>query len=383
MKFELTPELTQMREALRKFVKAELAPLENAIDTTGELPPHVLPLLGKHGYLSMRLPAEVGGAGLGLFPYCLMLEEFSRSHRVFGILASGGGGLTPIAISRHGTPEQRNKYLTGLMDGTQRTAFALTEPAGGSDNSTMTTQADKTDGGWVLNGRKHFINGAHDADFITVIAITDPVKRTRGGVTAFLVDRGTPGFKVSRVDTTMGSDVIKLAELEFDHCKVPDSAVLGKPGQGFDLAKESLRDGRMAVSCSCIGTADRLLEMSAQHAKARVTFGKPLAERQAIQWMLADSEVDIVAARAMVYETLRQIDAGVDVGTAPSICKLYCSEMVGRVADRAVQIHGGMGIVQGYPIERMYRDVRHYRIGEGSSEVQRLLISRDVLKRTA
>ncbi len=383
MRFELTPELTQMREALRKFAKAELEPLENDIDRTGELPPHLLPLLGKQGYLSMRLPVEVGGAGMGLFPYGLMLEAFSRSHRVFGLLASSGGGLTPIAISRHGTPEQRNKYLTGLMDGTKRTAFALTEPAGGSDNSAMTTRADRVEGGWLLNGRKHYINGAHDADFVTVIAITDPVKRTRGGVTAFLVDRGTPGFKVSRVDTTMGSDVIKLAELEFDNCKVPDSAVLGKPGQGFDLAKESLRDGRMAVSCSCIGTADRLLEMSAQHAKTRVTFGKPLAERQAIQWMLADSEVDIVAARAMVYQTLSQIDAGKDVGTAPSVCKLYCSEMVGRVADRAVQIHGGMGIVQGYPIERMYRDVRHYRIGEGSSEVQRMLISRDVLKRTA
>ena len=383
MRFELTPELTQMREALRKFAKAELEPLENDIDRTGELPPHLLPLLGKQGYLSMRLPVEVGGAGMGLFPYGLMLEAFSRSHRVFGLLASSGGGLTPIAISRHGTPEQRNKYLTGLMDGTKRTAFALTEPAGGSDNSAMTTRADRVEGGWLLNGRKHYINGAHDADFVTVIAITDPVKRTRGGVTAFLVDRGTPGFKVSRVDTTMGSDVVKLAELEFDNCKVPDSAVLGKPGQGFDLAKESLRDGRMAVSCSCIGTADRLLEMSAQHAKARVTFGKPLAERQAIQWMLADSEVDIVAARAMVYQTLSQIDAGKGVGTAPSVCKLYCSEMVGRVADRAVQIHGGMGIVQGYPIERMYRDVRHYRIGEGSSEVQRMLISRDVLKRTA
>ncbi len=383
MRFELTPELTQMREALRKFAKAELEPLENDIDRTGELPPHLLPLLGKQGYLSMRLPVEVGGAGMGLFPYGLMLEAFSRSHRVFGLLASSGGGLTPIAISRHGTPEQRNKYLTGLMDGTKRTAFALTEPAGGSDNSAMTTRADKVEGGWLLNGRKHYINGAHDADFVTVIAITDPVKRTRGGVTAFLVDRGTPGFKVSRVDTTMGSDVIKLAELEFDNCKVPDSAVLGKPGQGFDLSKESLRDGRMAVSCSCIGTADRLLEMSAQHAKARVTFGKPLAERQAIQWMLADSEVDIVAARAMVYQTLSQIDAGKDVGTAPSVCKLYCSEMVGRVADRAVQIHGGMGIVQGYPIERMYRDVRHYRIGEGSSEVQRMLIAKDVLKRTS
>ena len=371
-----------MREALRKFVKGELEPLEKSIDATGELPPHVLPLLGKHGYLSMRLPVEVGGAGMGMFPYCLMLEEFSRAHRIFGLLASGGGGLTPIAIARHGTTDQRRKYLTGLISGTMRTAFALTEPAGGSDNSAMTTHADKVDGGWVLNGRKHYINGAHEADFIVVIAITDPVKRTRGGVTAFLVDRGTKGFNITRVDTTMGSDVIKLAEIEFDNCRVPDGAVLGKPGQGFDLAKESLRDGRMAVSCSCIGTADRLLEMSAQYAKTRVTFGKPLAERQAIQWMLADSVVDLAAARAMVYETLRQIDAGIEVGAAHSVCKLYCSEMVGRVADRAVQIHGGMGIVQGYPIERMYRDVRHYRIGEGSSEIQRMLIARDLLKRT-
>lgn len=383
MKFELSPELTQMREALRKFVKAELEPLENQIDRTGELPPHLLRLLGKHGYLSMRLPVEVGGAGMGLFPYCLMLEEFSKSHRIFGLIAGGGGGLTPIAISRHGTDAQKRNYLAGLMDGSKRTAFALTEPAAGSDNSAMTTRAEKVEGGWVLNGRKHYINGAHEADFITVIAITDPVKRTRGGVTAFLVDKGTPGFNITRVDTTMGSDVIKLAEIEFDNCRVAESAVLGKPGQGFDLAKESLRDGRMGVSCSCIGTADRLLEMSAAHAKSRVTFGKPLAERQAIQWMLADSEVELAAARAMVYQTLAQIDEGKDVGTAASICKLYCTEMVGRVADRAVQIHGGMGIVQGYPVERMYRDVRHYRIGEGSSEVQRMLIAKDVLKRAS
>ncbi len=382
MNYELSPELQQMRDALRKFVKAELEPLEAEVDRTGELPPHLLPLFGKQGYLSMRLPAEVGGAAMGLFPYALMLEEFSRSHRVFGLVASGGGGLTPIAIARHGTDAQKEKYLKGLMDGTVRTAFALTEPAGGSDNAAMTTRADKTDGGWVINGRKHYINGANEADFIVLIAITDPVKRTRGGVTAFLVDKGTPGFNITRVDTTMGSDVIKLAEIEFDNCKVPDGAVLGKPGQGFDLAKESLRDGRMAVSCSCIGIADRLIEMSAAHAKQRITFGKPLAERQAIQWMLADSVVDLAAARAMVYETLRQIDAGIQVGTAASVCKLYCSEMVGRVADRAVQIHGGMGIVQGYPIERIYRDVRHYRIGEGSSEVQRILIARDLLKRT-
>ena len=380
MNYELNPELQQMRDALRKFVKAELEPLEAEVDRTGELPPHLLPLFGKQGYLSMRLPADVGGAAMGLFPYALMLEEFSRSHRVFGLLASGGGGLTPIAIARHGTHEQKNKYLKGLMDGTVRTAFALTEPAGGSDNSAMTTRAEKTDGGWVINGRKHYINGANEADFIVLIAITDPVKRTRGGVTAFLVDKGTPGFNITRVDTTMGSDVIKLAEIEFDNCTVPDGAVLGKPGQGFDLAKESLRDGRMAVSCSCIGIADRLIEMSAAHAKQRVTFGKPLAERQAIQWMLADSVVDLAAARAMVYETLRQIDAGMAIGTAASVCKLYCSEMVGRVADRAVQIHGGMGLVRSYPVERFFRDLRHYRVGEGSSEIQRMLIARDLLR---
>ncbi len=376
----LTPELIQMRDALRKFVTRELAPLEKDIDASGVLPPHVLPLMGKHGYLAMRLPQSAGGAGMGLFPYCLMLEEFSRSHRIFGLLASGGGGLTPIAISRHGTDEQKRKYLPGLIDGTLRTAFALTEPAGGSDNSAMTTRADKTTAGWTINGRKHYINGAHDADFIMVMAITDQQKRTRGGVTAFLVDRGTNGFNITRVDTTMGSAVIKLAEIEFDNCVVPDGAMLGQVGRGFDLAKESLLDGRMAVSCSCIGMADRMLEMSATHAKARVTFGKPLAERQAIQWMLADSAVDLASARALVYDTLTRIDAGEHVGTLPNMCKLYCSEMVGRAADRAVQIHGGMGIVQGYPIERMYRDVRHYRVGEGASEIQRMLIARDVLK---
>jgi acyl-CoA dehydrogenase len=213
------------------------------------------------------------------------------------------------------------------------------------------------------------------------MAITDPEKRTRGGVTAFLVDRGTPGFEITRVETTMGSAVVKLSELTFDNCSVPGGSVVGKVGAGFELAKASLNDGRMGIACSCIGMADRLIEMSIAHAKSRITFGKPLAERQAIQWMLADSTVELATARALTYETLRQIDMGQDVGTGPSMCKLYASEMVGRVADRAVQIHGGMGIVKGYQIERFYRDVRHYRIGEGASEIQRMLIARDLIKR--
>jgi len=215
---------------------------------------------------------------------------------------------------------------------------------------------------------------------VMIMAVTDPAKRARGGITAFLVEKGTPGFHVTRVETTIGSEAIKLAELTIDECFLPDRAVLGEVGQGFRIAMESLTNGRLGVSCSCIGTADRLIEMSAAYAKERVTFGQALSERQAIQWMLADSVVELETARAYTYETLRRVQAGEDVGPAASICKLTCSEMVGRVADRAVQIHGGMGLVRGYPVERFYRDVRHYRVGEGSSEIQRMLIARDLLK---
>jgi acyl-CoA dehydrogenase len=232
----------------------------------------------------------------------------------------------------------------------------------------------------VLNGRKHFISGAHRADVVLVMAVTDPTKRGRGGITAFLVERGTPGFSVTRVDETIGSAAIKLAELTFDDCAVDDDTVLGPVGDGFMIAMESLTSGRLGVSCSCIGAADRLLEMSAAHAKQRNTFGKPLAERQAIQWMLADSATELAAARTLTYETLRRVQANEDTGPAASMAKLYCSEMVGRVADRAVQIHGGMGLVRGFPVERFYRDMRHYRVGEGSSEIQRMLIARDVLR---
>jgi len=380
MPIELPPELEEMRDVLRKFTVKELEPLARRIDASGELPEETLPLLARHGYLSMRLPESVGGAGMGLFPYCLMLEEFSRSHRIFALIAGAGGGLTPIAIAKHGTDEQRGKYLPGLMAGTLRTAFALTEPDAGSDNSAMKTRAEKTRDGWVINGRKHYITSAHVADFLMVMAVTDPQKRTRGGVTAFLVDRGTPGFEITRVDTTMGSAVVKLSELTFENCTVPEGAVVGRVGEGFKLAMASLNDGRMGIACSCIGVADRLLEMSIAHAKTRITFGKPLAERQAIQFMLADSAVELTTARALTYDTLRRIDAGKPIGTAASMCKLYCSEMVGRAADRAVQIHGGMGIVQSHCIERFYRDVRHYRVGEGASEIQRIIISRDLLK---
>ena len=380
MKLELSPELAELRGVLRRFVTEKLEPIALEIDRTGEVPAGALTLLREQGYLGMRLPAEFGGGGHDLSTFCLVLEEFSRSHRMFTLFLDATSGLNPIAIARYGSAEQKARYVSGLASGHLRASFGLTEPEAGSDSQSMKTRAEKIEGGWRLNGRKHWISGAHVADVVMVMALTDPAKRARGGITAFLIDKGTPGFKVTRVDTTIGSDPIKLAELTIEDCVVPDSAVLGEVGQGFRIAMDSLTSGRLGVACSCLGTADRLIEMSAAFAKQRITFGQPLAERQAIQWMLADSVAELEMARAYTYETLRRVDAGEEVGSAASICKLTCSEMVGRVADRAVQIHGGAGLMRGSVVERFYRDVRHYRVGEGSSEIQRMLIARDLLR---
>ena len=377
---EISPDLASLRGTVRRFTSERLEPIAEAIDRTGEIPDDAVRLLRDQGYLGMRLPAAFGGGDSDLATYCVVMEELARSHRVFTLLLDSTSGLTPIAIARNGTPEQKTKYVAGLANGTLNASFGLTEPDAGSDAAAIRTRAIRVDGGWRLSGRKQYISGAHRADVILVIAVTDPALRARGGITAFLVDRGMPGFTVTRVDTTIGSEAIKLGELTLDDCLVPDSAVLGEVGGGFAIAMGSLTSGRLGVSCACLGTADRLLEMSIAHAKSRNTFGKPLAERQSIQWMLADSAAELASTRALVYETLRQTNAGVDPGTAAGMCKLLASEMVGRVADRAVQIHGGMGLVRGFPVERFYRDVRHYRIGEGASEIQRMLIARELLK---
>ena len=380
MKIELTPELEELRAEVRRFTDRELEPLARLIDSTGEIPQQAWDVMREAGYLGMRLPEEYGGTSASLSQMCIVLEEFSRSHRVLTGLIDATSGLTPSAFVRHGSPAQREKYVRKLATGEMRAAFALTEPGAGSDSAAISTRAEKVDGGWKINGRKHFISGGHVADVLMVMTVTDVQKRARGGITALLVEKGAPGFTVTRVDTTIGSEAWKLAELTFDDCFVPDTAVMGRVGEGFRIAMESLTDGRMAVACCCIGAADRLLELMTAHAKERVTFGQPLAERQAIQWMLADTAVDIATARTLAYETLRQIEAGLTVGSAPSMCKLYCSEMVGRVTDRAVQVFGGQGLIRGFPIERFYRDVRHYRIGEGTSEVHRMIIARDLLR---
>lgn len=381
MTLTLRPELEEMRASLRKFCTQKLEPLARKIDETDVLPPEVIPLLADAGYLGMRLPVANGGMEAPLSTYCLVLEELSRVHRVFNLIVSSSSGMAPSAIAHLGTPEQQGRYLNGVTTGHKRGAFALTEPEAGSDSASMKTRADRKNGKWVLNGQKHYISGGHTADFIVVMAVTDSEKRARGGITAFVVEKGTAGFEVTRVEGTMGSAVIKVAELTFTDCVLPDTAVLGRVGEGFKVAMSHLSEGRLCISSSCIGTSDRLIEMSVDHSKNRKTFGKPLASRQAIQWMLADSATELACARALTYGTLQDLEDGKDVGVQPNMAKLHCSEMVGRIADRAVQIHGGMGIVKGFPIERFYRDVRHYRVGDGTSEMQRMVIARSLVGR--
>lgn len=374
------PELAEMRAAVRRFVEAELPAWAREADRTGRFPSGLMQTLARQGFLGMRISEEHGGAGMSLAQYCLVQEELSRCHPVFTVLVASTSGLAPMAIQRHGTPSQKRKYLPALTRGELRTSFALTEPEAGSDASAIQTRALPAAGGWRLRGRKHFISGADEAGVLLVLAVTDQKKRAKGGISAFLVDRGTPGFRVTRVDTTMGSAAWTLAELEFDDCFVPSEAVLGELGGGFALAMESLNEGRLSVAATCLGAAGRLLELSIEHARSRRTFGAPLADRQAIQWMLADSATEIAAAGSLMSTTLHALAAGQDIGPAASMCKLYYSEMAGRVADRAVQIHGGAGLIRGLPVERFFRDLRLFRVGEGSSEIQRMVIARHLVE---
>jgi acyl-CoA dehydrogenase len=375
----LSDHLRDLKRGVRRIVEAELEPLAREIDRIGDVPDEAWRTMRKHGLLGMRLPEEFGGANLDVASYLITLEELSRSHRMFALMAEYTSGGLALALLRYGTPAQHTRWLRDVGNGTIQASFALTEPDAGSDAAAIRTRARKTADGWVLSGRKHFISNAHKAGLILVLAVTDAEKRARGGISAFLVPKDAPGFAVTRVDTTIGSEAIKLAELTFESCELPNEALLGPVGDGFKVAMTTLVDGRLGVGCACIGASDRVLDMMIEHANTRHTFGEPLANRQAIQWMIADSAMELAATRALVYQTILAYAEGQPVGASPSMCKVYSSEMAGRVTDRAVQVFGGMGLIRGFPVERFYRDVRHYRVGEGSSEVQRIVIARECL----
>ncbi|MDA8345446.1 MAG: acyl-CoA dehydrogenase family protein [Thermaerobacter sp.] len=382
MDFRLTPEQKMILETVRSFVKTDLLPLEVEMQTAElagkghEYPDREtvrrLQLKAKElGLWGINTPEQYGGADLGTQMTALISMELSHCLVPFQF----GGSADNILF--HGNDEQKQEYLLPTIAGERRSCFAITEPTAGSDATNIRMTATRDPGGdWLLNGEKIFITGGNEADFAIVFAVTDKEKGARGGITAFLVDRAM-GW-TSRFIPTMGS--WGPARLSFQNVRVPQRNVLGEVGWGFKLAMQWIGNGRVLIPARAIGQAERLLQAGLEYAEQRVAFGHAIADYQAIQWMLADSAIEINAARLLVMHAAWKQDEGLDNRHEASIAKLYGAQAVGRVADRVMQIHGGMGYTKELPIERLYRDVRLYRIYEGTDEIQKRSIAKNLLR---
>lgn len=382
--YDIPPEIKLLLASARDFMKREVLPVEDTLDTDAiEFPDAEVARLQEMTkeleLFNPGTPREYGGAGLDFFALTLLQEEISK-HRQ-GLYNAGGGafgyGANPILYA--GTEDQKERYLLPCLRGEKRGCFAITEPTGGSDPArAIRTRAVKVDGGWRINGSKLWITKAGRSDFVTVFVRTDdgPVG-TRGEITCFIVETGTPGYEVGNTIPVIRPEA--PYELYFHDCFVADEQLLGERGQGFDLLKSLLTGNRIPYAAQCLGVAQEALDMAVAYAKTRETFGKPLAKRQAIQWMVADSAAELHAARLVVYDAARKKAAGKPFTIESSIAKLMATEVAEKVVDRAIQIHGGMGLAKELPLERWYRELRTRRIGEGPSEVHRMVISRDLL----
>lgn len=376
-----TPEIEALREQARAIVDETLIPAEREVLRTGTVPADAVRRLRDAGMFGITIPREFGGLGHHTFAQVIVHEELGRAHHGFlhGLVLSNGIGASALLAA--GSDELKRRYVPAIASGELTTAFALTEPEAGSDAGRISTRAVKHGDAWVIDGVKHYITNGPGAELVTVVAVTDPAKGTRGGVTAFLVDRREmPGVVVEEVQKTMGTPPYSQARLRFEGVRVPASHVLGAEGEGFRLAMSALDHGRIAVAAGALGPMARLIELMAARAKSREQFGGPIAQFQGVQWMLADSETDRYAARQVTYDAAWRLDRGERVTRQAAMAKLFATEAVGRVADRAVQLFGGQGVMEEGPVQHIYRDVRVMRIYEGTSEIQRLVIARELLK---
>ncbi len=379
MDLNLSDEEREVRGWVRTFVRQEVMPLEPEVlsrERRGEpgLPEDGLKALRDKakasGFFGVHTPKEYGGMGLGAVMNALVEVELGRS---FVHLSFGGEADNILYLAND---EQRQRYLLPTISGERRSCFAITEPGAGSDARAIRTSARREGDEWVINGEKTFITGGNEADFTMVFAVTDKAKGADGGVTCFLVDRDQ-GWKSEYIDT-MGE--WGPAALIFDNVRVPHSSILGEEGKGFELAMRWIGKGRYLLPARALGACERLVEMGMEHARNRVTFGQPIADRQAIQWMVADSAVEIEALRWLVLSAAWQVDAGLDSRQAQSMAKLYGGVKANEIVDRVLQMHGGMGYTRELPIERWYRELRLLRIYEGTDEIQRRTIARNLLK---
>jgi len=377
--FTLTEDQEQLRKEIREFAAREIAPNVSRWDEASEFPAEVVKQLGQMGLLGVIFPVEYGGAGLGYVDYALAIEELSAVDGSVGIIVAAHNSLCTNHIFLAGNEEQRRKYVPRLASGEWLGAWGLTEPGSGSDAGAARTTAVRKGDRWVLNGNKTFITNGHYADVAVVIAATDREQGTRG-LSAFVVEKGTPGFRPGKKENKLGLRASDTSELIFEDCEIPEENLLGKLGEGFVDSMRVLDGGRISIAALSLGIARGALDASVKYVKERRQFGKAIAEFQGIQWRLADMATELDAARLLTQRAAVLKDAGQRVTRESSMAKLYASEVAVRICNEAVQLHGGYGFIKDYPAEKFYRDVKLCTIGEGTSEIQRMVIGREILK---
>ena len=383
MDFNFTEEQTMLREMVHKFVENEVKPVGQRIDKEHnvDLVKGIFKKGAELGLMGIPFPEAYGGAGFGEIGYCILLEELSRGCASTTVTVGAHIGLAGTSIFLGGTEEQKQKYLKPLAQGEKIGAYALTEPGAGSDAANIQLSAKRDGDHYILNGTKLWITNGDIADIVIVYAVTDPALKARGGITAFIVETSTPGFSANRIEDKMGLRGSATAELVFQEVRVSKENVLGEIGKGFVIAMQTLDESRLSLAAGCIGAAKELISMSVDFAKKRVAFGQPIAQFQAIQWMIAEMAAEVFQMESVVYRTAWMYDQGKKIPREGAICKMFCSEALDRIADKAVQIHGGNGFMGEHPVERFYRDARINRIFEGTNEIQRIVIAEDVLKK--
>lgn len=373
--------LNILLDSVRRFVRTRCVPAEAQVAETDQIPDDIVEDMRRMGLFGFAIPQEYGGMGLTLEEEVLVNFEISQCSPVFRSIAGTNNGIGSMGIVIDGSDEQKAKYLPRLASGELIGSFALTEPGSGSDAGALRTSARREGDHYVLNGTKRYITNAPEAGIYTVMARTDPNTKDASGVTAFIVERDTPGLSLGPVDRKMGQRGGHTCDVIFENARVPATNIIGgKEGMGFKTAMKVLDKARLNIAAVCVGVAERMLQDALKYAMQRQQFGRPVAEFQLVQAMLADCRTEIYAARSMTLEAARKHDSGERIALEASCCKYFASEMCGRVADRAVQVHGGAGYMAEYGIERFYRDVRLFRIYEGTSQIQQLVIARNMIK---
>ena len=372
--------IKQLVDLIERFVRERLVPNEERLASEGRLPDDILEEMKALGLFGLTIPEEYGGLGLSMEEEILVSIALGRTSPAFRSIMGTNNGIGSAAVVFNGTEEQKQKYLPRYASGDWISCFCLTEPEAGSDAASLRTTAARDGEHYIINGTKRYITNAKVAHTFNVMARTDPDNKGARGISSFIVERDTPGITLGSVDKKMGQAGSMTCDVIFEDCRVPAENLIGGEGEGFVTAMKVLDRGRLHISGVSVGVAERLIHDSLEYALQRKQFGKPIAEQQLIQGMLADSQTETYAAKCMTLETARKRDSGENVSTESSACKLFATEMVGRVADRAVQIHGGAGYMSEYAVERFYRDVRLFRLYEGTSQIQQVIIARNMMR---